>query len=426
MGAKEKNANENLSRIAADLFVKTKGGEELSSKIRRLRDEIKKVIESDDTLFGKFRGLVESFREIIPEEKQRYSAAIKALSTTSKVSQQDIVKAVNNQIEELKILEKGLLSTPSAWRDELKVMEAKSREMRDEISKLRERIGRLESEEKEILNGMAAREEDMELVSKAVGELFTDIAEEIANINKKVQEVTAENAASQPSPPQSIPPQPIPLGDSIKSDILREEKGGTEQKGEILESSAQQQDTEFQKKCPMCGGRMDFLSNDKMWRCYSCAYEELNGEKGGGEQKSEIPAPSAPQQDTEFQKKCPMCGGRMNFHNNEKMWMCYSCAYEESEKGDVHSKSEEKSEHANAPKPTTVLDPILDPSPPRTVSLASSSSNQEPIKGSIQRSSLPKKPSHKKKTCPACSKKMNWYPEEKAWRCPFCDYERRI
>ncbi len=112
MGAEEKNRNEILSRIAADLFVKTKGGEELSSKIHRLRDEIKKIIESEDTIFGKFHGLVESFREIIPDEKQRYNAAIKALSTTSKVSRQDIAKAVNNQLEELKILEKGLLSAP--------------------------------------------------------------------------------------------------------------------------------------------------------------------------------------------------------------------------------------------------------------------------------------------------------------------------
>ncbi len=68
-------------------------------------------------------------------------------------------------------------------------MEAKSREIREEISKLRERIGRLESEEKEILTGMAAREKDTELVSKAVGELFADIAAEITYINKKVAEV---------------------------------------------------------------------------------------------------------------------------------------------------------------------------------------------------------------------------------------------
>ena len=203
MGAEEKNRNEILSRIVADLFAKSKGSEELSSEIHRLRDEIKKVIESENTIFGKFRALVESFREIIPEENQRYNAAIKALSTTSNLSRQEIVKAVNNQLEELKILEKVLM--PAVRQDELKIMEAKAREMREEISKLREIIGRLESEEKEILNGMAAREKGMELISKAVGELFTDIAAEITYINKKVQEVTAESAASQPIPASAVP-----------------------------------------------------------------------------------------------------------------------------------------------------------------------------------------------------------------------------
>src|SRR5512135_1299509 len=174
MSVEKKNRNEILSRIAADLFEKLKGGEELSSKIRRLRDEIKRVTESEDTIFGKFRELVESFEEIIPEERQRYNAAIKALSTTSKLNREEIIKAVNNQLEELHILEKGLMPALPGWRDELKGMEAKSREMRDEISKLREKIGRLESEEKEILKGMAAHAKEMTLVEKAVGELFAD------------------------------------------------------------------------------------------------------------------------------------------------------------------------------------------------------------------------------------------------------------
>ena len=359
MNSVEKNMNEILSRIAADLFEKSKGGEGLSSKIHLLRDGIKKVIENENTVFGKFRKLVESFREIIPEERQRYNAAIEALSTTAKVSRQDIVKAVVNQLEELKILEKGLLGTPSGWRDELKVMEAKSREMRDEISKLREKIGRLESEEKEILKGMAAREEEMALVAKAVRELFTDIAAEITYINKKVQEFTTESAASQPIPP----------GNSIKSDIPSQEKGSGEQKSEIRESSAPQ--------------------------------------------------------DTEWQKKCPMCGGRMNFHINEQMWLCYSCAYEESKEGEVQDKGEEKHEHTNATKPTPAAEPTFDPSPPFVVPLASLPFNEDQ-ESKKESSPSNNQPSTKKKTCPVCHKKMQWYEMEKAWRCPHCDYERRI
>ena len=254
--------NEILSRIVADLFDKSKG--ELSPKIHCLRDEIKKVIESEETIFGKFRGLVESFRDIIPDEKQRYNAAIKALSTTSKLSREEIVQAVNNQLEELKILEKGLMPALPDWRNELKIMEATTQEIRGEIAKLRERMVWLESEEKRILTGMAARQKEVELAEKAMRELFTDIGAEITSIKRKVEEATAESAA----------PQPIPQRDPGKGDIPIDKKGGGEQKSEIGASSAPQ-DSEFQKKCPMCGGRMDFLLNGDMWQCYSCAYEEL-------------------------------------------------------------------------------------------------------------------------------------------------------
>ncbi len=344
MGAEEKKRNEILSQIVADLSVQSKGGGELSSKIHRLRDELKKVIDNEDTVLGKFRGLVESFREIIPDEKQRYHAAIKALSATSKLSRQDIVNGFGNQLEELKILQKGLMSALPSWRDELKAMEAKSRETRDEISKLREKIGRLENEEREILSGMATREKEIEHVEKAVGDLFTDIGAEITSVKKKVEEFSLESAPSQPIPPR----------ESIRIDITSEEKGG--------------------------GGQIS-------------------------EVPSEVPEDSVPQ-DTEWQKKCPMCGGRMNFHINEQLWMCYSCAYEESEKGEAQGESEEKSEHTNAPPASN---PIIE--------------FEEPKKAS---SPFNNQPSSKKKTCPVCRKKMSWHQMEKAWRCPYCQYERRI
>jgi ribosomal protein L37AE/L43A len=348
VGVDEKNRSEILSRILADLFVKSKEGEGLSSKIQHLRDELKKVIESEDTIFGKFRGLVESFREIIPDEKQRYHAAIQALSTTSKLNQQEIVKAVNDQIEELKILEKGLMPALPGWRDEFKLMEVRSREMRDEISRLREKIEQLEREEKGILTDMASREKEMELVEKAVGKLFTDLGAEITSIKKKVEEFTAENAASQPTPAREA---------INKSDIFPEGKGG-------------------------------------------------------GERKSEIPGPPAPQ-DEGWQRKCPMCGGRMDFYAQEEMWQCYSCAYEAER------------EPADAPQPPPASKPGSGASPLRAAHTGSLSSNenQEPRKGS---SLSINQPSSKKKTCPVCRKKMDWYQEEKTWRCPFCGYERSI
>ena len=193
----------------------------------------------------------------------------------------------------------------------------------------------------------------------AVGELFADIGAEITHIKNKVEELTAERAASQPISPE----------DSIASGIAGEEKGGAGLKSEILEAFAPQ--------------------------------------------------------DTELQKKCPMCGGRMNFQINEKMWQCYSCAYEKSENDEVQGKSEEEREHADIPEPAPASKPRSGPSPRRAVHLESLSSDEEQ-ESKEESSPSNYQPSSKKKTCPVCRKKMSWHQTEKAWRCPHCQYERSI
>lgn len=400
MAAEDKNRSEALSRIVAELSVKAKAGEDLSSKIRHLRDELKKVIEHEETIFGKFRVLVESFREIIPDEKQRYLAAIKALTATSKLSRQEIVQAVNNQLAELKILEKGLISALPGWRDELKAMEARSRETRDELTKLRERIGALESEDKTIRADMAAREKEMELVEKAVGKLFTDMGAEITSIKNKVNELTAESA----------PPQQIWPGEAPRSEVAGKAAATAAPAAEGPGPSAdQERQRQWQKKCPMCGGRMDFNEPEKMWKCYSCAYEEEVKAQAAGDREYEIPETAAPT-DSEWQRKCPMCGGHLNYHSQENLWQCYTCAFEESGKGEVRDAGESKS------VPDTELFDI--PMPDQSIE-----EYQESKKTSPQ---FARQPSTKKKPCPVCHKKMNWHPKEGAWQCPYCNYERRI
>ena len=118
----EKSVSKNLTQIVAELFAKPMEGKELSSQIQRAGDEIRKVVHSEETMFGKFRGLLESFRAIIPDEKQRYQAALQALSTTSKLSRQEIIKAFGGQIEELNALERAAAPTQQAWREGLKGM----------------------------------------------------------------------------------------------------------------------------------------------------------------------------------------------------------------------------------------------------------------------------------------------------------------
>jgi ribosomal protein L37AE/L43A/flagellar motility protein MotE (MotC chaperone) len=350
--------SKNLSQSIADLFAKPTESKELSSRIQRLGDEIRKVIQNDDTIYGKFRGFLESFREIIPDEQQRYHAALKALSTTSKLSRQEIIKAVNGQLEELKIVEKGLMPSLSGWRDELKAMEARSKETKNEIAKLRERIAQLESEEKTVLSGMAAREKDLEVAEKTIRDIFANIGAEITSLNKKVEALPAEGPAEQPTPPAA---QPTPQKPSVS---------------------------------------------------------DASGEKtGGGAQKIEIQGAPA-LQDTKWQKKCPMCGGPFTYHELENMWQCYTCGHEESTKVEAQGTGDKKSDFTPAPGPSS----------------DSSSSFVEPLSSMVNEHAGSKKgtslsdtvPAAQKKTCPSCGKTMFWYPNEKAWRCPSCHYERRI
>ena len=369
MGAEEKNMNEKLSRMVADLFEQSRGGEDLSPKIQSLRDEIKKVIESENSIFGKLRELVSSFQEIIPEEKQRYNAAIKALSTTSKLSREEIVSAVNNQLTEIALLEKSLVPSLPDWRKELKVMEATAQEMRGELAKLRERMVWLESEEKRILAGLLVRQREGESAEKAMWELFREIETEVAKITKKVADAAVETAVAQPVA------QPEP----VKSDVPVEHKVVNEQKKTISASPAP--------------------------AARPVAQEVVE------EQKKEVSEPPAPQ-NSEFQKKCSRCGGRMDFYSNAEMWQCYSCGNEELTTDEVQGKGKEKSGQTAEPETDPASEPISDPSQPLGVPWVPPSSKNNTLA--------------KKKSCPVCRKKMQWYQQEGAWRCPFCKYERRI
>ena len=268
MCAMEKDKKGLLSQITADLLVRSKRREEPSFNISRLREEIKKELENTDEIFGKFRGLVESFRDIIPEEKQRYHAALKALAYTSGLSQKDILKAADNQLAELKILEKRFTSALPEWRDEIKALESKSREIRNEISRLREKIIQLESHEQEILNDKTAREEERILTEKGVGDILADMVTELTDIKGKIEEFTPERVSSQPITPPA----------SLKSYGRAKEIDGGDRESKFRKVSAPQ-DVEGRKKCPMCGRQVKWYLEEKMWKCFDCSYEETDDMK---------------------------------------------------------------------------------------------------------------------------------------------------
>jgi hypothetical protein len=242
MCAMEKDKKNPLILIAAELMSRSKDGNKASFNTRRLREEIVKEIEGPDEIFRKFRELLNSFREIIPDEEKRYQAAVKALACASGLSQKDIQKAGDNQLAELKRLEKGFLSALPGRRDEIKTMETKAREIRNEIEQLSEKIAQLEEEEQVLLKGKSSREEEKKLAEKTIGSILTGIAGEITSILKKVEEM---------SPPASA--------DSLESPAHKPES----------------KQSNPSRNCPMCGRGVEWYSEEKKWKCFSCAYEEL-------------------------------------------------------------------------------------------------------------------------------------------------------
>ncbi len=415
MATAVKNSHETLSGIIEDLFAKAKKGEDIASTLHRLRDEVNNASENEGTVYATFLRLLDSFREIIPEEKLRYQAAVAALSTTAKLDEQKIVQAIGENLGELKA----------------------------NIAKLRETLGRLEKDEREISSAMIARE-------KAAGAAGSEGI-------KKTGQVIHAAPASRPVPAVQPPPvvaaassdifpdriekniidqkivagpapQPVASNRSAAApvDIFpdRIEKNINDKKVEVPAAAAALPGASPRtKKCSMCGGQMSFSAGDKMWMCIGCGYAEsgmieienrqiVGGVIKDGLKSASLSAP--PVQDSAWQHRCPMCGGQMNYHGNEKLWLCYSCAYEESHNGGTPAPGKSI--------PSGAEEPFFPAQAPATLS-----GGTEPIRGSLAEHGRPKaRQSAKKKPCPSCRKKMTWHEEDRAWRCPFCEYERRI
>jgi predicted RNA-binding Zn-ribbon protein involved in translation (DUF1610 family) len=373
MGSDEKH---DMKEFLPELFAKAKAGDRLD--VGRLRDEIKKEIESDETM-RKFLGLLETFRDIIPRERQRYNAAVRALSATAGLSLQNVLESSDNQLEKLRLLEKEALSALPGFRDDIAVMESRSQEIKREVATLHEKIAELEKEEQEVLGKMAAREKEAKIVEGAVSRIFMDVGTEITGLRKKIEEFTAEKA----------PVRPKAVEDSLET---HEETHEEWEKEGIEEDVGMEEEQEEE--------------------------EGAEEEEEGVEKKfdiEEIPAA----QETEFLKKCPMCGGQIHFLIKEAKWMCYTCGHEETTKEE--DEAARAASAASEPSPATVQASVDKPE-------KAPEEKQTPPGSSPSKASPPplKKQVTRKKACPACRKQMEWLDKEKSWLCPSCGYRRMV
>jgi ribosomal protein L37AE/L43A len=330
-----------LSQIVNDLFSDPEG-KDLSAQIQRLGDEIRKMIHSDETTFGKFQGLLASFKDVIPDENQRYQAALKALSTTAKLDNKEIIKAFKEQADELKIVEKGISPSLSGWSEGLEEMEARAEELASEIADLRKRLSGLEKEERTVQAGIASREKDLKSAEKTIKDLFADIGKEITDVNRKIGQLTGEPVEEEPAAEKA----------PGKKKKKKAEEASVEKEAEEITVTATPMDPKFQRKCPMCGGSFNLHELENLWQCYTCGHEEqATGTAAGGGASASAPAAGpvfdrssfpatapdkgAAQEATSFEdnkpterKSCPACGRTMFYYPRDTAWRCNSCGYE--------------------------------------------------------------------------------------------------
>jgi ribosomal protein L37AE/L43A len=164
------------------------------------------------------------------------------------------------------------------------------------------------------------------------------------------------------------------------------------------EASAPAQ-TSMPKHCSKCGAPLSLDPYENRWKCRSCAHEV---EQGNTIIELEQETPAAAAAETDLQKKCPQCGGVMHYHVHHKLWQCYTCAHEEE-----MSEIVEQTDMASATAPAGSQDDII----PGTVAISGTWAYQ--------------KPAAKTRACPVCRKKMDWYEQEKRWKCFFCGHKMR-
>lgn len=383
--------------VISDLLAKAKE-EGLDSA--RLHAEIRKGIQAGNKTFGTFLDLVESLQDIIPKEKQRYNAAIKALSKTSGLSRQNIIESTDSRLEELKKVEEAAFSALTGFSDELNAMATRSKTIRSELTELRKQIAALEKEEQEILGSIAGREKERKAVEQAVKNVFTDVEAEIAEIKEKIVQYAADVVSARPIPPPAA--SEIYASAPAEEGVETVESAPAEEGVETVESAAAEEGIETMESAP--------------------AEESVK--------TLEAPAP----QETKWLKKCPLCGGQMNFHINESLWMCYTCGNEELETGAAAGAGNvnNASKAPSPPEPEPAMEPsaVASPAPaayygtvPELTSAAEFVPPSKPTPGAFETSG--KRPSPRKKPCPVCRKQMNMDEKTNTWKCPSCNYQRR-
>jgi DNA repair exonuclease SbcCD ATPase subunit len=247
----------------------------LSLDSAKLQEELRDEIEREGEGLKKFLDLVASFTDIIPEEGKRYHAAMKALSHAADLTSQHVVEAANRQIAALKKQRDGFARSVADRRTELKALSRKSQDIKSQIANLQNRIRRMEEEERELMESVAAGERELESAEDAFANIVENLEYEIADTRKKVMAYLLNEVPE--AEDTAIPEIPVGSEQAVPSIRGAEEPDRGDVTIKLTPPETQESgpgSDAKQKSCPVCNNRMEWYGVKKMWKCFVCAHEE--------------------------------------------------------------------------------------------------------------------------------------------------------
>jgi DNA repair exonuclease SbcCD ATPase subunit len=240
----------------------------LSLESSRFLESIRAEIKKAGGELQKFLSLVESLREIIPDEAKRYEAASKALQESAGITRDAILAAAENQLSALGNQKKRIAQSVTAPDAVNNPLASKLEETRTRISEFKGALRKLQDEEKEILASLASEEKKGKTAEKGLDSLIRSIEEEIGEIRDKVLCYLIQGGSL------SIVPESEPLENMHAAG----EHTDAEPEADLIspmsvEPPADAKDAGV-RPCPSCQNRMDWYEVDGKWKCFVCAHEE--------------------------------------------------------------------------------------------------------------------------------------------------------
>lgn len=178
---------ENKAETGTNVPISSSTSESSDPKIRKA---LLQVLKGHGGIFDQFLEMVESFRDVIPEEGQRYKVALVAMKKISSgFDAGAISKALDERIQALEGEHQKFLKTMDAQNIHIKELEQALDAKVAQIESLKKEIQKLEGEKGEIEKSVLQEREKVAKIQKTFESSLAEVQKEILESKAVIQKL---------------------------------------------------------------------------------------------------------------------------------------------------------------------------------------------------------------------------------------------